>query len=215
MFCLHFIEIRGFEPLMSVNHTMEHIVSKKVSPIPRGYRTATPVLTVFDIDSAVAFYQAAFGAELLNRNAGEDKVAVQASIKIGNSIILLNRAAPQQGIFTPLSLGGSGGHTHLYLDDVDTSWERAIEAGAQVQVALADTYWGDRSGVLVDGNGHLWSLASKIENVSQDEISRRARALAEPVEAAAPVAVYDETAVAYAVEPAAGEEVLAGAYVAV
>ena len=189
-------------------------MSKKVSPIPRGYRTATPVLTVFDIDSAVAFYQAAFGAELLTRGAAEDNIAVHASIKIGNSIILLNREAPQQGIFSPLSLGGSAGHTHLYVEDVDTSWERAIEAGAQVQVPLADTYWGDRSGVLVDGNGHRWSIASKIENVAQDEIARRARALTvQPVE---PVAEF--TAVAaeeYPLESAAGDEVLAGETVAV
>ena len=68
-------------------HTMEHIVTKKVSPIPRGYRTATTCLTVFDVDSAVAFYQAAFGAELLVRHAGADEaVAVSATIKIGNSI---------------------------------------------------------------------------------------------------------------------------------
>jgi PhnB protein len=193
---------------------MEHIVSKKVSPIPRGYRTATPVLTVFDIDSAIAFYQAAFGAELLTRSAAEDQVAMHASIKIGNSIIILNREAPQQGVFSPLSLGGTAGHTHLYVEDVDTSWERAIEAGAQVQVPLADTYWGDRSGVLVDGNGHQWSIASKIENVSQDEIARRARALSEPQ--LEPVAEYGEVAVAeYPLEAAAGDEVLAAETVAV
>jgi PhnB protein len=199
---------------MFLIHIMEHIVSKKVSPIPRGYRTATPVLTVFDIDSAVAFYQAAFGAELLTRGAGADNVAVHASIKIGNSIILLNREAPQQGIFSPLSLGGTAGHTHLYVENVDTSWERAIEAGARIQVPLADTYWGDRSGVLVDGNGHLWSIASKIENVSQDEIARRAQiGVEQPLE---PVAEYGEPAVqAYPLETAAGDEILAAEYVAV
>ena len=193
---------------------MEHIVSKKVSPIPRGYRTATPVLTVFDIDSAVAFYQAAFGAELLTRGASADNVAQHASIKIGNSIILLNREAPQQGIFSPLSLGGSAGHTHLYVEDVDTSWERAIEAGAQVQVPLADTYWGDRGGVLVDGNGHLWSIASKIENVSQDEIARRARAAVEPQHE---VAAFggEVAAEEFSPELTAGEELLAAEYFAV
>jgi len=199
---------------MFLIHIMEHIVSKKVSPIPRGYRTATPVLTVFDIDSAVAFYQAAFGAELLTRGAAEDNIALHASIKIGNSILLLNREAPLQGIFTPLSLGGSGCHTHLYVEDVDTSWERAIEAGARIQVPLADTYWGDRSGVLVDGNGHLWSIASKIENVSQDEIVRRAQAMVEqPLE---PVAEFGELAAQqYPLETVAGDEVLAAEYVAV
>ena len=195
---------------------MEHIVSKKVSPIPRGYRTATPCLTVFDIDSAVGFYQAAFGAELLSRSTGEDEsVAVHATIKIGNSIIILNREAPQQGVFTPLSLGGASGQVHLYVDDVNTSWERALEAGAQVRVPLGDTFWGDRSGVLVDGNGHQWSLASKIENLSQDEIVKRARALQESPAEAMTAAWGDELTEAYALADASDDEMLAAENVAV
>jgi PhnB protein len=156
---------------------LEHIVTKKVSPIPRGYRTATTCLTVFDIDSAVAFYQAAFGAELLTRHCGaSEAVALHATIKIGNSIVALTREAPEQGLLSPASLGVCSNAVHLYLDNVDTSWERAIEAGAMVHTAIYDAYWGDRTGMLVDGNGYLWSLASKIENVSQEEIARRARA---------------------------------------
>ena len=85
---------------------MEHTVSKKVSPIPRGYRTATSCLTVIDVDAAVAFYQAAFGAELLTRQSGaDDAVAIHATIKIGNSIIALNVESPEQGLLSPLSLG--------------------------------------------------------------------------------------------------------------
>jgi PhnB protein len=156
---------------------MEHIVAKKISPIPRGYRTATTCMTVFDIDSAVAFYQAAFGAELLTRqHAADETVAMHATIKIGNSIIALNREAPEQGLLSPASQGIYSNQVHLYLDDVDTSWERAIEAGAQIHTPLYDAYWGDRSGILLDGNGYLWSMASKIENVSQEEIARRTRA---------------------------------------
>ena len=169
-------------------------MTKKVSPIPRGYRTATTCLTVFDIDSAVAFYQAAFGAEQLTRHAGADEsIAVAATIKIGNSIIALNREAPELGILSPASIGGNINQVHLYVDDVDTSWERALEAGAQVHTPLYDAYWGDRTGMLMDGNGYLWSMASKIENVSQDEIARRSRAwyqvdLEIPAEVEVPVA---------------------------
>ena len=156
---------------------MEHIVTKKVSPIPRGYRTATTCLTVFDVDSAVAFYQAAFAAELLTRHSGANEaVAIHATIKIGNSIIALSVEAPEQGILSPASLGVCSNQVHLYLNDVDTSWERAVEAGAQVHTPLYDAYWGDRTGILQDGNGYLWSMASKIENVSQDEVARRSRA---------------------------------------
>ena len=156
---------------------MEHAVSKKISPIPRGYRTATTCLTVYDVDAAVAFYQAAFGAEILTRLADTDEVsAIHATVKIGNSIIALNREAPERGIYSPASLGGCGSQVHLYVDDVSASWERAVEAGAIVHTPLYDAYWGDRTGILQDGNGHLWSLASKIENVSQDEVQRRAHA---------------------------------------
>jgi PhnB protein len=160
---------------------MEHIVTKKVSPIPRGYRTATPCMTVFDVNSAVAFYQAAFGAELLACQFGTDEsIALHATIKIGNSIIALNQESPELGLFSPATLGFCS-QIHLYVDDVDTSWERAIEAGAMVQMPLYDAYWGDRTGMLKDGNGYLWSLASKIENVSQDEVARRASAWYQPV----------------------------------
>ena len=169
---------------MFLTHIMEHIVSKKVSPIPRGYRTATTCLTVVDVDTAVAFYQAAFGADVLTRHTGaSEEFAVHATIKIGNSIIALNQEAPELGILSPWSLGASVSQVHLYVDDVDASWERAVEAGAIVHTPLYDAYWGDRTGILVDGNGHLWSVASKIENVSQDEIAARARATTEvPVE---------------------------------
>ena len=163
-------------------------MSKKVSPIPRGYRTATTCLTVIDVDAAVAFYQAAFAAELLTRHTGTTELnVVHATIKIGNSIIALNSEAPEMGIFAPVSLGVSAGQIHLYVDQVNVSWERAVEAGAMVHMPLYDAYWGDRTGILRDGNGHLWSIASKIENVSQDEIAKRALATVEVAELEVPV----------------------------
>ncbi len=185
-------------------------MSKKVSPIPRGYRTATPCLTVFDVDSAVAFYQAAFGAELLSRHAAADQsVGVHATIKIGNSIIALNQEAPEQGILSPLSSGVSAGQIHLYVDDVDSSWNRAIEAGAVMHTALYDAYWGDRTGMLIDNNGQLWSIASKIENVSKDEINQRCKAaLSGHEEVALEAEAVSEAAieVPYFVEPAVALE---------
>lgn len=153
-------------------------MSKKVSPIPRGYRTATPCLTVYSVDAAVAFYQAAFGAELVSSHASADEsVSAHATIKIGNSFIALNPEAPEQGILSPLSSGVSAGQIHLYVDDIDASWNRAVEAGAVVRTPLFDAYWGDRTGVLADTNGQLWSIASKVENVSKDEINQRSKAV--------------------------------------
>jgi PhnB protein len=158
-------------------------MSKKISPIPRGYRTITPCLTVSGVDSAVAFYQAAFGAELLTRQTGADEsVAVHATVKIGNSIIALNQEAPEQGVLSPLATNVSVSQTHLYVDDVDAYWNRAVEAGAMVRTPLFDAYWGDRTGILVDTNGHLWSLASKIENLSKEEIASRAKSEYAPIE---------------------------------
>jgi len=180
----------------SFSYIMEHIMSKKVSPIPRGYRTATTCLTVIDVDSAVAFYQAAFAAELLTRHTGADvaeSVAIHATIRIGNSIIALNPEAPELGIFAPVSLGGAASQTHLYVDDVEASWNRAVEAGALVHTPLYNAYWGDRTGMLVDGNGQLWSIASKVENLSQQEMAKRARAdLEMPADIAVEVAVVEE-----------------------
>ena len=167
-------------------------MSKKISPIPRGYRTATTCLTVYNVDAALAFYQAAFSAEMLTRLVGADEAsAIHATIKIGNSIIALNQQTPEQGVYAPMSLGVSVSQIHLYVDDVDASWERAIEAGAIVHTPVYEAFWGDRTGILQDGNGHLWSIASKIENVSQDEIARRARTGSEfevalPVDAEVP-----------------------------
>jgi PhnB protein len=178
---------------------MEHIVTKKVSPIPRGYRTATTCMTVFDVDSAVAFYQAAFGAELLTSHRSADEaVALNATIKVGNSIIALNQESPELGLLSPASLGTCS-QIHLYVNDIDTSWERAIEAGAMVHIPVFDAYWGDRTGTVRDGNGYLWSLASKIENLSQDEITRRAHAWYQPlVEAPAEIEIPAEGEVAVA-----------------
>jgi PhnB protein len=175
---------------------MEHIVTKKVSkvsPIPRGYRTVTTCLTVFNVDSAVAFYQAAFGAELLTSHRSADEaVALNATIKVGNSIIALNQESPELGLLSPASLGTCS-QIHLYVNDIDTSWERAIEAGAMVHIPVFDAYWGDRTGTVRDGNGYLWSLASKIENLSQDEITRRAHAWYQPlVEAPAEIEIPAE-----------------------
>lgn len=153
-------------------------MSKKVSPIPRGYRTATPCLTVINVDNAVAFYHAAFGSELLTSHAINGSTpSIHATIKIGNSIIALNQEAPPLNILSAQTSGVSTGQIHLYVTDIEASWNRAIEAGAIVHTPLFDAYWGDRTGMLIDNSGHIWSIASKIENVSKDEVNRRGRSI--------------------------------------
>ncbi len=153
-------------------------MSKKISPVPRGYRTATPCLTVDGVECAIAFYRAAFSAQELTRQTNaEGTVVLHATIKIGNSTIALNQASAERGVFSPVSIGACSGQIHLYIDDVNTAWEQALEAGAIEYTPLFDAYWGDRTGVLADPNGHLWSIASRVESVSQKEIAERGKLL--------------------------------------
>lgn len=157
-------------------------MSKKISPIPKGYHTATPCLTVDGVESAIAFYQAAFSASELTRQTNADgTVVLHATIKIGNSTIALNQASAERGVFSPAYIGAATGQIHLYIDDVDVAWAQALGAGALEHTPLFDAYWGDRTGVLADPNGHLWSIASRVECVSQKEIAERAKSLSDPL----------------------------------
>lgn len=153
-------------------------MTDKVAPVPRGYRTVTPCLTVNGIDRAIEFYKAAFGAEEKVRLTNADgTVILHAELKIGNSVVFLNEESPALGIYSPASLGGSPTLVHLYVDDVDAWWSRAQAAGAAEVVPLVETYWGDRFGKLADPFGHIWSLASRVERVSRDELIERAKAV--------------------------------------
>ncbi len=152
-------------------------MTDKVAPVPRGFRTVTPCLTVTGVERAIAFYQVALGAEekvRLYDAAG--LVVLHAELKIGNSAIFLAEENPTLGIFSPLSLGGSPTLVHLYVADVDRVWQEALDAGATQVMPLADTYWGDRFGKIADPFGHVWSLASRVEKVPFDELVERTKA---------------------------------------
>lgn len=153
-------------------------MAKKVSPVPKGYRTATPCLVVTDVNAAVEFYNCAFQASVLTlTNDPTDTIPVHATIKVGNSIILLQMESPESGIFAPVSLGRQGSQTHLYVEDVDGFWSIALANGATPVVEPVDAYWGDRSATLVDPFGHCWTVASRIEHVSREEVQKRSAAL--------------------------------------
>jgi uncharacterized glyoxalase superfamily protein PhnB len=147
----------------------------KVKPVPERYHTVTPHLIVKGASDAIDFYKNAFGAEELGRAPGPDgKSIIHAEIQIGDSIIFLNDEFPDMEVKSPLSLTGSPVTIHLYVEDVDKLWKQAMEAGAKEKMPLQDQIWGDRYGVLEDPYGHHWSLASHIEDVSLEEINRRA-----------------------------------------
>lgn len=170
----------------------------KVSSVPQGFRTVTPVLTVAGAAAAIDFYVHIFGAEERTRVYGVDGLTiVQSELKIGNSVLIVCDENPALGIHAPTTLGASPVVVHLYLDGVDEVWERAVEAGATPLVPMADAYWGERYGKFVDPYGHVWSLAKRVEDLSADEIASRAAALFAPA-ALEPVEAFDASEVAHA-----------------
>ena len=146
-------------------------------PIPEGYHTATPYLIVRDAASAIEFYKKAFGAtELFRMDAPGGKIG-HAEIKIGNSPIMLADEVPEIGARGPQSYGGSPVTILLYVEDVDAVFNQAVAAGAKVQRAVADQFYGDRSGGVTDPFGHVWYVATHKEDLSPEEIRKRAAAL--------------------------------------
>lgn len=154
-------------------------MSDNVSPIPEGYHTITPSLTIRDCAKAIEFYQEAFGAEERMRAPGPDGSVWHAEIQIGDSVVMLNDEFPEQGAHGPQALGGSPVGMWVYVEDVDQAFERAVDAGAEVSMPPADMFWGDRMGALVDPFGHKWTLATHVEDVSPEEMKERQKAAME------------------------------------
>jgi PhnB protein len=145
-------------------------MSEKVNPIPEGYRSVTPHLVVRDAEKAVEFYKSAFGAEELFRMPGPDGKLMHAELKIGDSIVMLADEFPEWGSNSPLAIGGSPVTLHLYVEDCDAAFNRAIETGATVKMAPNDAFWGDRYAQVVDPFGHIWSVATHVKDVTPEEM---------------------------------------------
>ncbi len=145
-------------------------------PIPEGYHTATPYLIVKDAASAIEFYKKAFGATELMRMAAPSGKVMHAEIRIGNSPIMIADEFPEMGARSPQSLGGSPVSIFLYVEDVDALASQAIAAGAKVSMPVQDQFWGDRYGKLTDPFGHIWDIATHKEDVTPEEIYKRAAA---------------------------------------
>jgi PhnB protein len=146
-------------------------------PIPTGFHTATPTLTMRGADKAIEFYKRAFGAEERMRFQGPDgKSIMHAEMKIGDSIIMLGEEHPAMGCSGPQTLGGTTVSLYLYVEDVDKAFSQVVAAGATVLMPVADMFWGDRIGKVKDPFGHEWMLATHKEDPSQEEIRKRATA---------------------------------------
>jgi PhnB protein len=147
-------------------------MANQVKPIPQGYHSVTPYLTVNDAARAIDFYKRAFGAQEVMRMDGPNGKIGHAEIKIGDSRIMLGDEMPG-GARSPQSLGGTTAGIMLYVENADTVFNQAVSAGAQVEAPLADMFWGDRYGKLKDPFGHSWSVATHKEDVAPDEMSKR------------------------------------------
>lgn len=144
-----------------------------VKAVPEGYHTVTPYLMMKRAGEAIDFYKKAFGAtEIFRMEAPGDKVG-HAEIRIGDSMIMLADEYPEEGFVGPETLGGSPISILLYVDDVDTMFAQAIEAGATELKPLTNQFYGDRSGLLRDPFGHFWTLSTHVEDVSEEEMERR------------------------------------------
>ena len=150
----------------------------EVKPIPDGYSTVTPTLTVREAAQAIEFYKKAFDAQEIFRFPSPDgKTIMHAEIKIGNSIIMLNDEFPQMNCRSPQSIGGTGSSIFLYVNDADATFNKAVSVDAKSLVPLMDAFWGDRFGSIQDPYGHVWSIATHKKDMTPEEIKAGQEAL--------------------------------------
>ncbi|ABC31484.1 uncharacterized protein conserved in bacteria [Hahella chejuensis KCTC 2396] len=150
-------------------------MSKQVKPIPDGFHSVTPYLIIKGAADALAFYKRAFGAEETLRINGPNGSIGHAEIQIGDSRIMLADEFPDMQCLSPQTLGGSPVSLMLYVPDVDATFAKALAAGAKVRTQIEDKFYGDRSGSLEDPFGHVWHIATHVEDFSEQELMERAK----------------------------------------
>jgi PhnB protein len=148
-----------------------------VKPIPEGYHSVTPYLIVRDAAKAIEFYAQAFGAVELLRLPMPDGSVAHAEVKIGDSPVMFGEENPAWGSKSPQALGGTPAGLCIYVEDCDAVFNRAVTAGATVMKPLADQFYGDRSGTVIDPFGHQWTVATHIEDVSPADMKTRMDAM--------------------------------------
>lgn len=139
--------------------------------------TITPHLVVRDASRAAQWYSDALGAEERGRVEVPGGKLMQAELDFGGATVMLADEFPDLDVLSPLSIGGTATVLHLVVDDVDAVWQRALDAGAEVRQPLADAFWGERYGQIVDPFGHRWGLAQHLRDVPREEVQRAATAL--------------------------------------
>jgi uncharacterized glyoxalase superfamily protein PhnB len=149
-------------------------MAKAAKAVPEGFQTITAALILDDAAQTIEWYKRAFGAEEVSRSVGPDGKIMHADIKIGSSHFMVND--PMMGAKGPRALGGSPASFWLYVDDSDALFDRAVRAGGKVQMPLENQFWGDRAGAIADPVGYTWWIASRKEDLTHEEIRKRADA---------------------------------------
>jgi PhnB protein len=148
-------------------------MATNAKPIPEGYHSVTPYLIIKGAAEAIEYYKKSFGATELFRMPTPDGKIGHAELKIGDSPIMLADEHPDLGHVGPQTLGGTPVGILIYVDDVDTIYKRAISGGGQEVKPLQDQFYGDRSGTLKDPFGHMWTIATHVEDVAPEEMEKR------------------------------------------
>jgi uncharacterized glyoxalase superfamily protein PhnB len=151
--------------------------SAAVKPIPEGMHSLTPYLICKNAAEAIAFYTKAFNAVEQVRLPGPDGKVMHATLKIGDSMLMLTDEWPEHQSFGPNTLKGTPVTIHYYVPDVDASFKQAVDAGATVTMPVTDMFWGDRYGQVKDPFGHSWSLATHKRDLSAEEIQKAMAAM--------------------------------------
>jgi PhnB protein len=149
-------------------------MSDKVKPIPDGYHSITPYLIVKGGSAAIEFYKKVFGAAEVMRIPGPDGKVGHTEIRIGDSVVMLADEHLEMGAKSPQTIGGSPVSILLYVEDVDAVIRKAVAAGAKIQRPVEDKFYGDRMGTVDDPYGHVWHVATHTENVTPEEMKKRA-----------------------------------------
>jgi PhnB protein len=146
-----------------------------VDPIPAGYPRVMPYLCCRGAADAIEFYTAVLGATERMRMPGDSPENIgHAEIEIGTGLVMLADEFPDHGFLSPQTIGGSPVTVHVYVEDVDAVFAKAVAAGATVTREVENQFYGDRLGQFTDPWGHRWSVASHVEDVSEEEMGRRA-----------------------------------------
>jgi PhnB protein len=155
---------------MAVQSPTRPAKKTRIAAKRKDLQPVTPHLVCAGAAEAIAFYKKAFGAVETMRLPGKDGKLMHAAIQIGKGTIMLVDEMPEWGALSPKSLNGTPVTIHLFVDDVDAFFDRAVKAGATAKMPVADMFWGDRYGVLVDPFGHNWSVATHLRDMTPDEI---------------------------------------------